>query len=239
MTCVHVAAAVSLEEVLGQLLTEYALRQPAVQVRTVFGASDELANHVLGGAPADLFLTADTRELDRLGQAAIVERDTPTPLAENTLAAICPADRPLPVRRPADLLGPRVDRVALAASSCPLGGYTRTYLESLGLYDALLARAILVENSRRVVATVQAGQADAGLAYGSLAAAAPACRILFRVRRTPAPIQYVGAVIRRGQQPEEARLLLKFLASKQAERRFRRCGFLPVRGRRPGAASRD
>src|SRR5258708_4674761 len=55
----HVAASVSLEEVLGQLLADYALRQPAVRVRTVFGASDELADHVLAGAPADLFLTAD------------------------------------------------------------------------------------------------------------------------------------------------------------------------------------
>src|SRR5262249_38409206 len=65
-TTMHVAAAVSLEEVLGQLLADYARRQPTVRVRTIFGASDELADHLLAGGPADLFLTADTRQLNRL-----------------------------------------------------------------------------------------------------------------------------------------------------------------------------
>src|SRR5262245_38138155 len=52
--CLHVAAAVSLEEVLGQLLADYALLRPGVRVRTIFGASDELADHLLAGGPADL-----------------------------------------------------------------------------------------------------------------------------------------------------------------------------------------
>src|SRR5581483_7055043 len=45
----HVAAAVSLEEVLGLLTTDYALRQPGVQVRVVLGASDELAEQLAAG----------------------------------------------------------------------------------------------------------------------------------------------------------------------------------------------
>src|SRR5207244_1709793 len=102
--------------------------------------------------------------------------DTVTPLAENTLAALGAADLTAPVRRPADLLGKGVARVALAAPSCPLGGYTRAYLEGLGLYEALLGRAILVEDSRAVVAVVQAGQADAGLVYRSALATAAGCR---------------------------------------------------------------
>src|SRR5262245_24062651 len=54
---VHVAAAVSLEEVLGQLLADFALRQPTIRVRVVFGGSDELADNLLAGAPGDLFLS--------------------------------------------------------------------------------------------------------------------------------------------------------------------------------------
>src|SRR6516165_6903225 len=49
---VHVAAPVSLEEVLGQLFADYAVREPSVRVRSVFGASDELADHLLAGTPA-------------------------------------------------------------------------------------------------------------------------------------------------------------------------------------------
>jgi molybdate transport system substrate-binding protein len=237
--CVHVAAAVSLEEVLAQLLTDYGLRRPAVPVRLVLGASDELAIQIRGGALADLFLTADPGQLAQLEALGAVEPGTATPLAENTLAAIGPASRTAPVRRPADLLGPGVVRLALAAPSCPLGSYTRAYLEGRGLYTALLPRTVHVENSRAVVAAVQAGEADAGLVYSSATATASGCRVLFRVPRPPVVIRYVGAVLRRGRQPEQARDLLEFLASAPARRRFRHCGFLPVRGERPKPAAHN
>jgi molybdate transport system substrate-binding protein len=226
---VHVAAAVSLDEVLGQLLTDYALRQPAVRVRAVFAASDELAGHALAGAPTDLFLSADVRQVDRLEAAGLVAPGSRVILAENSLAAIGPAGGEFSARKPADLKRAGVRRIALADPSSPLGGYTGAYLEGLGLAEALEPRAIRVDNSRAVVAAVRAGQADVGLAYASDAVRAADCRLLFRVRHLPAPIQYTAAVIARSRQPEQARALLAFLTSRQAASRFRRCGFLPVR----------
>jgi molybdenum ABC transporter molybdate-binding protein len=224
---VHVAAAVSLEEVLGTLATDHALSQAGARVRLVLGASDELAEQILSGAAADLFLTADAGQLDRLATAEVVLPDTITKLAEDTLAGIGQG-KLTGVRRPADLLGPKVRRVALAAPSCPLGGYTRAYLRELGLYDALLERAILVDHSRAVAGAVRAGQADAGLVYGSAASRASDCRVLFRAGDLPAPVRYAGAVLQHARQPDEARRFLTFLASPQAARRFRACGFLPT-----------
>jgi molybdate transport system substrate-binding protein len=90
-----------------------------------------------------------------------------------------------------------------------------------------LSRAVLVDHSRAVLAAVQAGQADVGLVYSS--AAKTDCRVLFRVRRLPAPIRFAGAVVSRARQPARAQAFLDFLASPQAGRRFRRCGFLPLR----------
>ena len=77
-TGIHLAAAVCLEEVLGQLLTEFHLQQPAVRVRTVFGASDELAEHVLAGAPVDLFLSAGPEPLDQLEAAGFADANQNT-----------------------------------------------------------------------------------------------------------------------------------------------------------------
>ncbi len=117
----HIAAAISLQESLGQLLADYALRQPAVRVRAVYGASDELAYHLLAGAPGDLFLSADPSPLDRLEAASLLKPGSRVCLAENALAALAPAGKPVVVRRPADLTGPGVERLALAATTCPLG----------------------------------------------------------------------------------------------------------------------
>jgi molybdate transport system substrate-binding protein len=226
----HVAAAVSLEEVLAALAIDYTLLQPGRRVRVVLGASDELADQIMAGARMDLFLTADASQLDRLAAEEVVRADTVLALADNTLAAIGSADLDVPVRRPRDLLGPGVTCVALAVPSCPLGSYTRPWLEGLGLYDALLPRALFVDHSRAVVAAVQAGQADAGLVYHSAAARAAGCRVLFHVQRRSAAIRYAGAVVSHAPRPEEARHFLEFLASPKAVQRFRRCGFLPVRG---------
>jgi molybdate transport system substrate-binding protein len=230
---IHVAAAVSLEEVVGQLLTDYALRQPTVHARAIFGASDELADLVLAHAPVDLFLTADAAPLDRLKAAGLMPPGSAVVLAENSLAAIGPADRPVSIRRVRDLVQSETARLALAEPSSPLGRYTRAYLESSHLAGVLLARAVLVDNSRSVVAAVRAGQADVGLVYGSDAAQAAGCRILFRVRRLPVAIEYQAALIRRGQQAGQAQALLDFLTSPAAARRFRRCGFLPVQRHPP------
>lgn len=225
---VHVAAAASLEEVLGQLLADYALRQPTVSVRTVFGASDELADHILAGAPTDLILVADPQQLERLEAAGMLVADSPLPLAGNRLAAIAPADRTLSVRKPTDLLRAEVARLVVAEPTSPLGRYTRAYLENIHLYEPLRSRIVQVDNSRSVVAAVHAGHVDVGLVYDSDAQSASGCQVLFRVNRAQFLVRYTAARVRRAQPVEEARSLLEFLTSREAARRFRRCGFLPA-----------
>jgi len=226
--CLHVAAAVSLEEVLGQLLTDFTLREPAVPVRAVFGASDELAVHLLAGAPGDLFLTADPQPLDALVAAGLVRSDQCVPLADNGLAVIGLAHRKLPVRKAADLARQDAPRLALAEPCCPLGGYSRTYLESLHLYEYLMCRAVRGESSRAVVTAVRSGQADVGLVYSSDAARAEGCRTLFSVRKTSFPIRYTAAILCRGHDTSAAAGLLDFITSAAAAHRFRQCGFQPI-----------
>ena len=221
----HLAAAVSLEEVIGQLLADYAMQQPSVRVRTVFGGSDELADHLLSGAPGDLFLTADVFQLDRLQRAGLIEPATRTALAENTLVVVSALDRSVPVRKPKDLLGPQIKRVAIAQPSCPLGKYTESCLRGLGIYEPLLERVLQLDNSRAVLAAVHAEQADVGLVYGSDAATVRTCHALFRFRRIPTPVRYWAGVIARRDQSERARGLLQFLTSPHAAHRFRQCGF--------------
>jgi molybdenum ABC transporter molybdate-binding protein len=226
---IHVAAAVSLEEVLSQLVTDYALRQQEVRIRLILGASDELTDQIERGASVDLFLSADAGQLKRLAAAGFARGPLAT-LADNGLAAIAPGEDGFTARKPADLLSSSsgCQRIAMATAGCPLGGYTRDYLQALGLYERFHERAVEVENSRAVFMAVQAKQADAGFIYSSATLAAHGCRVLFRVRRLPTPIRYAGVVLAHAREPEFAQEFLSFLVSKQAERRFRRWGFMPA-----------
>ncbi len=224
----HVAAAVSLEDVLSQLLADYAASHPKVRVRTIFGASDELVDHLLSGAPAALFLSADPRQLDRLEAVSLIEPGSRRELAANSLAVIGRDEKMASVRTLEALLRQDNVNIVLADPSSPLGSYTVAYLTECGQLAKVLARATIVDNSRAVVAMVQGGRADAGLAYGSDASRAEGCRVLFRVRRPPGAIRCVGAILRHHSQHEPANSLLDFLASPSGAACFQRCGFLPV-----------
>jgi molybdenum ABC transporter molybdate-binding protein len=225
---IHVAAAVSLEEVLGQLLADYAESEPGVRVRVVYGASDELADRLLAGAPADLFLAADAQSLDHLEAAKRIDAGSRVLLARNTLAVIGADNQAIKMCRPSDLGRLEVGRIAVAQPSSPLGAYTRAFLESRLFYKTLEPHFVVVDNARAVPSAVRAGRAEIGFVYGSDAAAAEGCRILFGVRRLPVPIVYSAALVGRGRREKPARDLLNYLASNSAAKRFRHCGFLPA-----------
>lgn len=220
----HVAAAVSLQEVLNQLLIDYALLQPQMSVRTVFGASDELADRIIAGDSADLVLTADAATLDRLEKAKLIEPKSRTILAGNSLAAIGLAEEKTLPTTLRQLIRQPTLRIALAHRDCPLGAYTRAYLDDQTFVD----RAVLVDNSRAVVSAIQAGQADVGLVYASDAARVAGCRLLFRIDNSSHAIQYHAALINRRQDLKPPRHLLEFLTSSAASPRFRSCGFTAI-----------
>jgi molybdate transport system regulatory protein len=228
-SAVHVAAASSLEGVLGRLLADLVGDQPPFSVRTIFGASDVLADQLLAGLSADLLLTADAEQLDRLAALGVIEPATRVSLACNNLVVIGAAGQGPSVRRPADLLRPRVRQIACAKPGTPLGNYSLAYLERLGLYESLQPRMLLVDNANMVVPALHGGLADVGLVYGSEAAAASGCRILFRASRSAARICFAGGLVCGSRRREHACQLLDFLVSRRAKRRFRQCGFLPAR----------
>lgn len=226
---VHLLAAVSLEEVVGRMLADFALVSPDVRVRGVFGASDELASLIASGTPADLFLTADPKILDRMATKPVRR----TLIAENSLALIAAAASKLAAGRVTNLLIRSANRLALAQRGCPLGEYTAKYLSAAKIDPIPSERIVRADNSRSVIATVRSGQADLGIVYASDAAQADGCRILSRVDRLPGPIRYEAASFAGDVDDNHPALrLLRFLTSKAAAARFRECGFRPVTANR-------
>jgi molybdate transport system substrate-binding protein len=223
---VHVAAAVSLENVLHCLLADFAVHHPGVSVRTLCGASDELADQILNGLHVDLFLSAADGPLDRLQAAGVLAPASRAVFGANRLAAIAVAPRLAKLRGPRALLQSAVRSIALANPTCPLGHYVRRYLEELGLWSAVEARALFLDNPRGVAAAVESGLADVGLVYRSDVRAARHCRVLFTSRPARPAIRYLIALTRSGEPSSPARALFAFLTSTAAHRRLQRFGFL-------------
>jgi molybdate transport system substrate-binding protein len=226
--CVHLAAAISLQEAVGQLLAQFALLQPAIHVRAVYGASNELADHLLAGDTGDLFISADARQLDRLDEAGRLLPRSRRLIAANGLTIIGKVGA-TPLKKIADLQSKKIRRIALAEPACPLGGYSQSYLQSVGLYDTLAAKILHVDNSRAVLSAVAADSADAGLAFSSDAARSDQCQTWFQIPQSQAAAQYVAGIIRGSRQAKAAQSLLQFISSPAAAKSFRRHGLLPAK----------
>ena len=224
--CVHLAAAISLQEAVGQILAEYALRNPAARVRTIFGASNELSDHLLAGAPGDLFLAAEPAKLDRLEAARLLVAGSRRPVAKNGLAFVG-RSKSLAIRKPIDLLSRRIKRTALAEPACPLGQHSWRYLVKAGVYERLIPKVLHVDNSRAVLSAVVSGAADVGMAFSSDADSGGNWQTLLRVPPSHAAATYETAIVGQGKPRPEIEMLYDFLSSRVAQHCFRRCGLKP------------
>jgi molybdenum ABC transporter molybdate-binding protein len=222
---VRLAAAISLQEAVGQILTEYALARPTTRVHTLFGASNELAEQVASGAPIDLLLSGDKSHLTSPGATAEnSKRPALVRLATNGLTIVAPTASTIRLRTPRDLLRTEIRRIAVADPACPLGHCTAAYLKRLKLSDGVDAKSVRVDNSRAVLAAVRSGAAEVGIAFGSDAAQAADCRTLFAAAPREAVVEYYGAVVSADRAAAAARELLDFCTTEPAQRCLKRCG---------------
>src|SRR5258706_4060545 len=86
-----------------------------------FGSSGTLATQITNGAPADVFMSANTATAATLYASGIVEE--PVNFTRNTLAVVVPKANPAGIKSIYDLTKPGL-RIDEAASSVPVGAYT-------------------------------------------------------------------------------------------------------------------
>lgn len=220
----HVWAAISLQEVLSQLLTDFALLRPGVATRTIYGASNELAEQILAGGEPDLFLSASSAQLDRLAQAGLLAKQGRRAVAQNGLAVVAHASFAGKLKHPRDLARVLDQGCALADPACPLGACTQNFLQAHELDSALPATLKYAENSRAVVAAIQAGRAKLGIIFQSDLRQSPALRSLLDIPLGAARTTYEAGLLASTQKPK-ARALLEYLGSAASQTTWAQHGF--------------
>jgi molybdate transport system regulatory protein len=220
----RVAAAISLQEAVAAVLTEFALVRPTVRVHALYGASNELAQQLADGASFDLLLSGDVEHVKPLATKELAASRAVRRLAANGLAAIVPADSKLTAGTLDELLKSDFRRLALADPACPLGRCTAANLAKWKLDERLRKRILEVDSSRGVPNAVRSGAADVGIAFSSDAAQAAECRVLFPIRTKQAVVEYFGLVTGASRAVDQAAELLEFFTGDEARRCFRRCG---------------
>ncbi len=220
-------AAASLTNVMNDIAADYK-RETGAKVRLSFASSAILARQIEFGAPAALFISANRRWVDYLGDRATLAPDSPVKIAGNRLVLIAQTDLnaepDISFTDALSRLG--ANRLAMAApDTVPAGIHARQALEALGLWKALEKQIAPAANVRSALALVESGAAPYGIVYAtdayistrvSLIAAVPA--------ELHSPIEY-WAVIMKQNDGKKARQFLKFLQSGASKLRFQAYGF--------------
>jgi len=162
-----VFAASSLKKTFTELGAEFEAANPGVTVALNFAGSADLVTQITEGAPADVFASADTKNMARLTDAGLVT-GTPTVFATNTLEIVVPPGNPAGVRAFADLAKPAT-RVVVCAAQVPCGAATVTIEKATGVTLTPVSEENAVTD---VLGKVSSGEADAGLVYVTDVAAA-------------------------------------------------------------------
>jgi molybdate transport system substrate-binding protein len=221
-----VSAAISLTESLEAAAAAYRA-QGGGAVRFNFAGSNTLARQLINGAPADVFISADEKQMD--AAAAAIDRTTRVDLVTNRLAVMVRAGA-TGIRTVQDLLRPGVRRVAIGdPAAVPAGVYARRYLEAVGLWEAMQPRLVPVSNVRAAVTAVQNGSADAAMVYESDAAVGGSAVSILVIEGPAAPrVVYPAAIVAASRHREQASRFLAFLQSPDAAAVFRRYRFTPI-----------
>lgn len=218
---VTVLAAASLVDVFGQLEPVFEQANPGVDLQFSFGASSDLAQQVVNGAPADVFASANKKQMDTVANPGLVEGQAKT-FATNVLTIVVPKGNPKGVKTFADLARPEVTEV-VCAPQVPCGAATEKIEQSTG---TSLSPASEEPDVRSVLSKVTAGEADAGLVYVTDARSAKdqVMQIDFPEARE-AINDYVIAGLKNAPHPEYAQAFVDFVLGPQSQQALVDAGF--------------
>ncbi len=168
-------AAASLTDAFRELGANFEQAHPGTTITFNFAGSQQLAQQIAQGAPADVFAPASTKQMDTLVQSGQVNGGASQVFARNRLIVIYPEGNPAGLTTLQDLAKPDV-KLVLAAKEVPVGQYALEFVDkaaaSSAFGDSFRAHALKnvvshEENVKAVLTKVTLGEADAGIVYAS------------------------------------------------------------------------
>lgn len=153
-------AASSLTAAFNEVGASFTTTNPEAKVTFSYDASSALVAQIIQGAPADLFASADTANMDKLTTPAL-NGTAPVIFATNLLQIIVAPGNPKGITGVADLANANL-KVVICAPEVPCGKYAKQILDTA---KVTVTPASLEQNVKGVVTKVTAGEADAGIVY--------------------------------------------------------------------------
>lgn len=161
-TTLTVFAAASLTKTFTELGKTFEAEHAGVTVSFNFAGSSDLVAQIQQGAPADVFASADEKNMTKATDESLIAGE-PVIFATNVLSIAVPPDNPAKITGLADLAKDGV-KLVICAPEVPCGAATVKVAEAAGLTLKPVSEEAKVTD---VLAKVASGDADAGLVYAT------------------------------------------------------------------------
>ncbi len=226
---IMISAAASLTEAFTDMESQFEAENPDVKVDINFAGSGSLRTQIEGGAPVDVFASADQKNMDMLAGEELIENSTKKDFAQNSLVLIVPASNTLNITGIEDLTSPEVERIAIGnPDTAPVGKYTTQALTEAGIWNQLENKTVLAEDVKQALVYVERGEVDAGFVYMTDAKTADPGKIkIVAIVPVSTPVTYPIAVVSASDNKEEAQEFLDFVTGQEGQEILGKYGFTP------------
>jgi molybdate transport system substrate-binding protein len=223
-----VFAAASMKNALDEIDAAYTAKT-GIKITVSYAASSALAKQIEQGAPADVFISADTDWMDYAIGKKNINEPTRVNLLGNSIVLIAPKDSKVDNVN----IGSGFDLAKLAGDgkiatgdvkSVPVGKYAKAALEKLGSWQAAEPKFAMAESVRAALTLVARGEAALGIVYSTDAKIEPGVKVVgtFPADSHPAIIYPVAAT---ATAKPETTDYLSFLRSTAAKTILEKYGF--------------
>ena len=223
-----VFAAASMKNALDNMDAAFT-KETGKEVTVSYAASGALAKQLENGAPADIFISADTQWMDYATQKKLIKDGTQVNLFGNALVLVAAKDKAktVEIKQGMDLAGLLGDgRLAMGEpATVPAGKYGQSALQKLGLWSSVEKKVAGAESVRAALALVSRGEAPYGIVYQTDVASDPGVAVAgtFPEDSHP-PIIYPAAITAESKNPE-AQAYFDYMKSSKAAPFFEHEGF--------------
>lgn len=223
---VTVFAAASLTNALGEVSTQYE-KEKSVKISHSFAASSTLSKQIEKGAPADIFISADTKWMNYLQDKNLINVASRKEFLGNKLVLIAPKGRSFDVKFDKSFDFAKAFDGKLCTGdidSVPAGIYAKESLTNLGWWNGVKTRIVGAQDVRGALTFVERGECTAGIVYETDAKISSKVEIVATFpEASHKPIVYPVAFVANAKNMNND--YLNYLQSRPALEIFRKYGF--------------
>jgi molybdate transport system substrate-binding protein len=227
----YVYAASSLTGAITKAIQDFKVDTGLIVV-PVFGASSTLARQIIQGAPANIFISANSLWMNKVEKTQLIETGSRHPFASNRLILIA-LETNLPfinLFAPETLLNKITNqRIAIAnPNHVPAGMYAKKALQTLNLWSQIKNNLAMAANVRIALSYVERGEVPYGIVYESDIVGRINIKRVANFPSTSHPTIMYPLATMRLKSTKTAQAFRRFLQSQKGRAILSQFGFIPL-----------